>query len=261
MKERTNGTYLILAVAIAAAAVWCSFASIPVEAAYPVERAKRAFVDKVWSRLSGMWRASSAQAENVRLRRELAALVLKNGDFERLELENARLRESLGYAQKRSWEWLPAEVLSSGGPAAGSGRVIRVGKGSLAGVCVNATVAVPEGLVGIVSSVTPHTAEVRLIADERCKVSCVIEGSSPHHGILCGGSRERLSIRHLKNVADIPPRTAVSTSGYGGIFPKGIPVGYFVRMVEGNESYPSEGEVEPAVDFSALEDVFIRCEK
>ncbi|MBP5286041.1 MAG: rod shape-determining protein MreC [Kiritimatiellae bacterium] len=261
MKERTNGTYLVLAAAIAAAAVWCSSASIPVEAVYPVERAKRTFLDKVWSRVSGMWNAASAQAENVRLRRELAALALKNGDFERIERENARLRESLGYAQSKSWTWIPAEVLSAGGPAAGSGKAIRVGKGSLSGVCVDAAVVSPEGLVGIVVSVTPHTAEVRLATDERCKVSCIVDGSPSRHGILCGGSGERLSIRHLKDAAGVQPRAAVSTSGYGGVFPKGIPVGYFVRAVAGEDSSPREGEVEPAVDFSALEDVFIRYEK
>jgi rod shape-determining protein MreC len=64
-------------------------------------------------------------------------------------------------------------------------------------------------------------------------------------------------------VTFLPARAAVEvgeeviTTGYGGVFPAGIPVGR-VRSVE---SSPGDGtlrvSVEPAVDFSRLEEVFV----
>ena len=148
MKARTTGTYLLLALAAIGTVVLLAFRGVCSEAVYPVENASLAFRTRVWTRIVGLFRASSAQAENVRLRREVASLALARGDVERLEAENARLRRALGYVERQPGDWVAAAVLSSGGAAAGSPNVIRVGKGALAGVRDGAVVAAAEGLVG-----------------------------------------------------------------------------------------------------------------
>ena len=95
MKARTTGTYLLLALAAIGTVVLLAFRGVCSEAVYPVENASLAFRTRVWTRIAGLFRASSAQAENVRLRREVASLALARGDVERLEAENARLRENV----------------------------------------------------------------------------------------------------------------------------------------------------------------------
>lgn len=227
------------------------------EAVYPVERAKVMFERSVWSRVAGCFDGASARAENVRLRREIAGLELVKRDNERLEEENERLRRSLGYLAKRHGTWLAAAVLSSGGGAAGAHGSLRVDKGSLAGVKEGAVAMVPAGLVGRVAVVSPHTAEVRLITDPSVKVACKVEGTSGVQGILCGGRDGALLLRHLQNAEKASPRSMVLTSGLGGVFPPDIAVGTLLRVTNGVRG--SEGEVQPQVDFSALEDVFIRC--
>lgn len=239
------------------------FRSFAVEAAYPAERAKQAFARRVWTRITGFFDGAAARAENVRLRREVAALSMLRTDIDRLETENARLRQALEYQAKSPGRWLAAGVLSARGGAAAVHDTLRVDKGSLAGVCKGAVVMVPDGLVGRVTSVTPHTAEVTLVTDGSLKVACEVEvaGGVRPKGILCGGSDGTLSLRHLADMAEVPPRSRVLTSGLGGIFPKGIEVGTLLDIRKDSGGLACEGEVLPAVDYSTLEDVFIRHAK
>ena len=72
-------------------------------------------------------------------------------------------------------------------------------------------------------------------------------------------------MRFIKPGAVIPPRAKVFTSGLGGVFPAGIEVGTFCTDGEsgsgtetGKGEVVSGGVVQPAVDFTTLEDVFIR---
>lgn len=259
MKARTTGTYAILALAAIGTIVLSASRAVCAEAVYPVERASRSFGTKVWSRICGFFAGAESRAENVRLRREVAALALARGDMERLEAENDRLRAVLGYSKRQRGEWLPAEVLSSGGAAAGSPDSIRVGKGSIAGVREGDVVVARDGLVGRVMSVSPHTAEVALLTDRQVKVSCEVESGtgSKLSGILSGGGG-LLTLKYLSGAGDIPPRARVFTSGRGGVFPRGLEIGVLLDVRTDAEGLVREGEVQPNVDFSTLEDVFIR---
>lgn len=253
MNARSTGALTVIALATVLTLVLVSSRSAAVEAVYPVEQAHRSFLDKVWSRVSGFFDGAAARAENVKLRRYVETLSLNMGDAERLEVENARLRRALEYAAKSPETWVAAEVLSREGGAAGARKTVRVGKGSLAGVREGAIVVVPEGLVGRVDSVTPHTSEVVLVTDSSVKVACEIEtdGARPPRGIVVGGSDDLLVVRYLKDEDAIEPRGRVITSGAGGVFPRGFVIG----------TYLGDGGILPAVDYPALEDVFIRREK
>ena len=238
MKARTTGAYVLIALGAVAVAVVAFSRGTALEAIFPVERARRAFSDKVWSRVKGACRGAAASAENVALRREVAALALAREDAARLEAENERLRRVLEYREREPKTWLAAAVLVGGG-------------------------VVPEGLVGRVESVTPHTAEIRLVTDPSLGVGCEVSlpGGGVLRGTLAGGTDERLVMKHILSAAEVPPRSPVFTSGLGGIYPKGIAVGTLLEVRKDSDSPRREGEVLPAVDFATLRDVFIRREK
>ena len=259
MKVRTTGTYALIALAAVATAVVCLSRSAAVEAVFPVERARLAFSDKVWSRVKGAFRGAAASAENIRLKREVAALALAREDAARLEVENARLRRALDYVAQAPETWLAAAIIAGGGAR----RALRTDKGSLAGVKVGAVVVIPEGLVGRVESVTPHTSEIRLVTDPALGVGCEIAlpGGEFLRGTLAGGTDERLVLKHILSAAEVPPRCLVFTSGLGGVYPKGIAVGTLLEVRGDPDSPRREGEVLPAVDFATLRDVFIRRER
>ena len=249
MKFGRFGIIVAGVVAIGALVLIGFFPSLVGEAVYPVERLK----SLVW----GCVRDS----EVARLRREVARHSMVQEECRRLRRENAALRKSLDYKARSAGEWEPAEVLSSGGGAAATRDVIRVGKGSLAGVREGAAVAVPEGLVGKVVSVSPHTSEVLLLTDPSIRVSCRIETAegAPAHGILRGADSDRMLLGHLSGAAALRPHAKVVTSGLGGVFPKGIEIGTLLLVTNGVRGV--EGEVLPGVDIATLEDVFIRCDR
>ena len=249
MKFGRFGILISGAVAIGALILIEFFPSIVGEAVYPIERI-RSFARRV---VQG--------PENARLRREIAALSMLREDCSRLRAENAALREALGYTARLPGVWTAAEVLSSGGGAAATRDVIRVGKGSLSGIREGAAVAVPKGLVGKVVSVSPHTSEVLLLTDPSIRVSCRIatEERASAHGILMGADSDRMLLGHLNGAEHVLPHAKVVTSGLGGVFPGGIEIGTLLFVTNGVRGV--EGEVLPSVDFETLEDVFIRCDR
>ena len=253
MKKSPTSAWASVALGIVLVLALLSSRAVAVEAVYPVERAKQTFVRQVWTRVKGFFQGAAAAEENERLKRELASLALVRTDLDRLEAENARLRHALGYSERHAESWMAAGVLSTRGGAVSAHKTLRVDKGSLAGVKVGAVVSVPSGLVGRVTAVTLHTAEVTLLTDSRIKVSCQIETgeANPPRGILSGGGEEYLVLQHLVRAENVPPRSRVVTSGLGGVFPRGLEVG----------TYLFEGKVLPSVDYDSLEDVFIRREK
>ena len=263
MKPRATGSVIVGVCAAVGALVLVACPAVAVEAVYPVEHAKRAFVTRVWSRVKGFFRGSSAAAENVRLRREVDALAILRGDVERLEAENARLRRGLSLVEKAPETWLAAGVLARVGGATGACDGLRVDRGSLAGVAKGAVAAVPEGRVGRVGSGTPHTSLVAPLTDPAVKAHCRVEGDGRVRGILSGGTEDALVLRSLQgSLSGASPvaRARVFTSGLGGVFPPGLVIGTWIQL-NTNANSVVTGEVLPAVEFSTLEEVFIRRAK
>ena len=254
---------------------------IAAEAVYPVENGANWFSRHVGRRVKSLFAGSSAFAENDHLREEVACLRMACAESARVADENVRLRRMLGLdvpdaaASFATNRWICAPILSRGA-AAGNPCVLRLGRGSFAGVKPGAVVAVPEGLVGRVASVTPNTSELRLITDPSSRVACDVElggGLGAAHGILYGRGHSPvastevsllyivhpLRVRNVARQADLPPRAKIITSGLGGVFPRGLTVGFLTDGAHGDETnLEQEGDVEPAVDFLSLENVFIR---
>lgn len=260
MKSRKSGSIAIGAIAAVGALALVVWRSAAVEAAYPVENARRALATRVWSRVVGAFRGSAASAENVRLKREVSALAMLRGDLERLEAENARLRRGLALTEREPGAWVAAGVLATDGGAAGVRSFLRIDRGELDGVRKGAVVACPDGLVGRVASATAHTAAVLPLTDPSVKAHCRVEGDGRVRGILSGGTDEALVLR--SPAGDVSgggpaPRSRVVTSGLGGVFPLGLEVGAWVRLCT-NANGVVTGEVLPSVSFPELEEVFVR---
>lgn len=274
MDRRTGIAICACALAGAAVGLWIAggFAVVS-EAVYPLERSATWFQRNVPCRIRTLWRRQGYAAENLRLRRENDILRMAMQEAERAVAAGERPAVPNGMKT-----WIPAPVLSRGG-ITGSKNFLRVGKGSSHGVKAGAAVAVPDGLVGVVSEVSMHTCVIRLISDPEVKVSCEVESADRNagaiYGIVSGGGTTAaarsdvtvlyvvnpLRVGRIRNGFALPPRARVVTSGLGDVFPKGLLIGYLVsgtRRGETNLEY--EGEIEPAVDFPAIEEVFIRNE-
>ena len=273
MEKKTGIMLCACALAGAAVLLWIAGGyAVASEAVYPLEKSATWFQRNVACRVRTLWRRQSYAAENVRLKREVELLRMMLGEMERTRPQPREpVPEELN-------GWVQAPILSRNG-ATGAKNFLRAGKGSIHGVSKGAAVASPDGLVGIVSDVSLHTCMVKMITDPSVKVSCELETGDPDlgtmYGIVSGTGTKTVSqteavvlyavnplyIGHLKNGFEPPPRTRIVTSGLGGIFPKGILVGSLVSSPRSDSTrLEQEGDVAPAVDFPALEEVFIRRE-
>ena len=230
------------------------------EAVYPVENGTNWFMRHVFRPIGAALTRPRLAAENRRLLDEIAQLKMQLADHAELTAENDRLRAALDFDRRNPGVWIAAPVLSRGGTL-GAGDMLRIGKGSAAGIRKGAAVAVPEGLVGQVADVSRHTAEIRLVTDPAVKVACEVvaeeAGSPAAFGILSGGR-----LVHLKRDLVLPEHAKVVTSGLGEVYPRGITVGVLAQWAHVDETELEQvGEIVPAVDFSSLETVFIYREE
>lgn len=255
---------------------------VAAEAVYPVENGVNWFSRIVVRRFKAAFASGSALVENDRLRAEVASLKMACSDADRIAAENVRLRGLLGLDTSSSSArfgtnaWICAPIISRGA-ASGNPCILRLGAGLRAGVKTGAVVAVPEGLVGRIGNVTPNTSELRLLTDPSMRIACDVALGGPAggfaHGILSGRGLTPVAATEtsllyivpplrVQNVAqqpDLPPRAKIITSGLGGVFPRGLLVGFLRNGAHGDETnLEQEGDVEPAVDFLTLENVFIR---
>ena len=115
-----------------------------------------------------------------------------------------------------------------------------------------------DGLVGRVSAVWPTHAQVVLIGDPNCRVSAEVENPAHDLGVLFADGTVDTTLANLTDLsgtAVIKPGEEVITSGLGGVFPKGIPVGRIVdsRPVEFGQS--TEARIKLGANLGTLEQV------
>jgi rod shape-determining protein MreC len=265
----------LLAVSLGVLVFWHAGVSVlSREALYPYENAKVWLERTVWVRLQAVLSRARNAARASMLERDVARLRLALAESEALETEVARLRALLDFSPPIACRWQAAPVLSRGGTAA-VWQSVRLAKGSLHGVRKGDPVVVPDGVVGRVTEVSPHTCEVMLITDPNSRVACELEtpgeGVGVVRGILYGGGArpavnpvltllyvvEPLRLRYLARDFEPPPRTRIVTSGLGPTYPKGLTVGYLLESSLESDGLSREAAVMPAVDMAALDEVFI----
>ncbi len=118
----------------------------------------------------------------------------------------------------------------------------------------NQAVRTPEGLVGRIIVASARYGKVQLITDSAASVSAMIERTR-RKGLVRGGDGG-LSLTLLPRRADVRVGDHVLTAGIDGVYPRGVPIGTVTAVT------PAPGlflriELEPAVDFGLLEDVFV----
>jgi rod shape-determining protein MreC len=192
------------------------------------------------------------QAENKQLRAQL-----QQGD--QALRENNHLRQLVGWQQQSPWRLKAARIIAR--DTAFWWQTVRIDVGRRDGVRVDSPVLRAEGLVGRVSEVAHTTSQVVLIGDPKCHVAVVVRETG-EQGVLSATSSGVLDhllvdLTHLPRNSASKPGQTVYTSGLGGIFPAGVPVGAIVDSRSVGYGLYTEARVKLAVDSSRLEDVMV----
>ncbi|MCP5525531.1 MAG: rod shape-determining protein MreC [Verrucomicrobiales bacterium] len=197
-------------------------------------------------------RLDSLEEENRQLRVELLRA-------EAAREENRRLRELLGWREVSPWRLKPARVIAR--DPAGWWQTVRIDVGTRDGVTNNLPVLAPEGLVGRLGQVGTATAEVVLIGDPKCRVAVVVRetGETGMLTTLSPGlvDHRLVDLTHLPRNTTLKPGQTVFTSGLGGVFPAGVPVGTIVDWREVGYGLYTEARVQLLADSSRLQEVMV----
>ncbi len=207
--------------------------------------------------------------ENEALIDENDALRVKLLVLDEIQRDNDNLRKAIGLGLTPS-SFIVAEVVSRGG-ATGWWKIARINKGVKDGVIRNSPVVSTSGLVGRVVETSAETADVLLLTDVNSKLSCYIEDvGQGARGILTGtgvsGAHSELDLLHfvepmslayLEKSLEIKKGARIVTSGIGGLYPRGLPVGEVVESISDPSGLFQRAKVAPYVDFASIDRVFV----
>lgn len=171
-----------------------------------------------------------------------------------VEAENVRLRRMASYAESLVEMRLVAAPVLAWGPDP-KYRGIRIGRGERDGVRAGMPVVTPDGVVGRVTTAYASAADVLLVTDPSSSVAVMSQRTRARASVGGTGEQGRLRLDYLSRNDDLEDGDILVTSNAGGLYPKGLRVGRAVGVTDASYGLFKRADLEPAVDFSKLEEV------
>lgn len=200
----------------------------------------------------------SAQQTKEQATLQIAQLALKAQRTELLMRENAALRELLGLQQQLPMQARAAEVAHEA--ADPFVRKVILNKGSRQGIVQGSPVIDGRGLLGQVVRVFPLSSEV-LLLDSPQQAVPALNNRTGERSLVYGDSQQprgnALEIRFLANTEDVQVGDAIVTSGVGGIYPAGLPLGTVSVVERRNNSAFLRVQLTPAAHMLSVDHVLV----
>lgn len=181
---------------------------------------------------------------NADLQLENERLMAWHHKARQLEAENAALRDLLKLTPDPGARFVSARVIADTGGA--FVRSLLVAAGAADGVAKGNAALSGEGLAGRVTDVGERAARVLLITDVNSRIPIAV-GPLGERGVLAGDNSAEPRLLYLPPAHEIRVGDRVVTSGHGGVFPPGLPIGLVASVGEQGV------RVRPYVDWRRLE--------
>jgi rod shape-determining protein MreC len=192
--------------------------------------------------------------ENRQLRRVVATLNLERQRLLQFREEVDELRRVAGFASERFPALVPCEIVGRSTDSFQNGLLLDCGAAD--SLVQDLPVTAYAGLVGRLRRVSGDRALVETLASPDLAVSAVDQRSGVV-GILRWSHGNRFLLDRVDAVEDVLVGDPLVTSGLGGLYPRGIPIGVVTHVEISLDGLFKEVEVRPHVDFAGLRDVFI----
>ena len=173
---------------------------------------------------------AALRQENARLRAERERLLQWQAVGRKLEAENFALRELLDFVPRNPRAFISARVIADSGGTFAHSLVLNAGDRD--GVQRGEAVVSGDGLVGRIVGVGTRSSRILLLTDLNSRIPVITEQGRTR-AVLAGNNTSRPVLNHLPAGVSIPPGERIVTSGHGGAFPPGIPVGVVVSVSDG----------------------------
>jgi rod shape-determining protein MreC len=198
-------------------------------------------------------------SEIEKLRKENAQLRITAAQGDDALAENRRLRQALQSAPRGPWKLRVARVV--GREPTTWWRMVQIDLGSRDGLAMDQVVVSAEGLVGRVSQVSLTHAQVALVGDAACGVSVLVRDTRDLGIIKAGqplaGDGTLVELTLLQNSPTVMSGQAVVTSGQGGVFPSGLPVGTILDTRSVEAGLFTTARLRLAANLNRLEEVWV----
>lgn len=204
-----------------------------------------------WSRYLFLVHTAS---DNEKLRAQISNLQSELARSLEYGRENERLKSLLKVTTENGVQGIAARVI--GGDSSGWVRGILIDQGGSSGVKEGMAVIHAQGLVGQVVAVSSNSARVLLVSDHASGVD-VLHESTRARGVVEGAGEQMCELTFLTKDVQVKAGDSIITSGMDTIYPKGVLVGRISRVGQAAGTLFQTIEVEPAVDFSKIEEVLI----
>lgn len=194
-----------------------------------------------------LYDVSRIYMDNLELRAENKQMLMLQNKVRSLEVENQLLGRLLNYIPPAEASFISAKIIAESSDNFTHILFVYIGNEA---VRKGQIVLGEESVIGRVDKVSGKYAKVILITDINSKIPVVVERTRAR-GILSGNNTEMPDLIFTRSTADIQEGDIIVTSGVGGMFPAGLPVG-FISRIQGNEI-----KVETIADISRTEYVRI----
>ena len=190
---------------------------------------------------------SDLKAENEQLRS-------RNAELEETNQSTQRLQGLLDLKNTYNLQSTGARVIS--GSTDSFNNTIVIDKGTSSGLAVGMPVVDSGGVIGQIIECGPTTSTVRLITDEKSGVAAMVQ-SSRAQGMLMGSASRQITLNLINTNQKVAVGDIVVTSGLGGVFPKGLPLGKVTSVEAAPGSLYYTIVVEPYGNVSTNEEVMV----
>ena len=197
----------------------------------------------------------NVRAENRRLREENQRLRVEALRVGETDAENDGLRRLLVLRERLPLETVAGEVIAR--DWGGWIRALTVNRGRGDNIARLAAVISPDGLIGRVVDVRPGASIIQVLTDPTSIVGAhVVRTRTP--GIVAGEPSGALRFKYMaRDGAAIQIGDVLVTSGQGGLFPRGIPIGRVRAIDDRGPALFHYAVLTPAVDFSKVDQVLL----
>ena len=206
----------------------------------------------VWTRYVGL---RGLRAENEVLSQDVAALQLQLQEQRAMAKRANRLEHLLEFRQHLALPTVSARVIAA--DATPYFLTLTVDRGTEDGIRSDLAVLAPTGIVGrVVGQPTARAARVQLLIDRNAAAGALIERTRASGVVIGEGDETSLRMEYVSNLETVWVGDRIVTSGIDGIYPKGFAIGTVTHVAQGVGLYQTI-QIEPAAEFSQLEDVLV----
>jgi len=196
--------------------------------------------------------------ENERLKQDLATAQLDLRKAQQANVENERLKGLLNLKEQTGYDQVAARVIARDSSIWFN--TITINRGSSSGIALNMPVVTGGGIVGRVIALSPWTAQVMMVTDEKAAAGAIVgqlSGSGALGSVRGLGNSGLIEMRYVSGLQNVEVGNYILTTGQDGIYPPGLNVGEVVQVKPGTATQPHQILIRPGAKLDQLEEVAV----